>query len=100
MMESPILLIQVIVIVNVEILVSSQTAHATYSVKVTEHIHAGNPIDEDISLCGLSEAFRCQETVVRQASTGALHPCSTFLDASGRVSFSNLFGWVIVTLQA
>ena len=64
MEEPPVLFVYKDVIEHKTRLVSSHRAHATYSVKVTEHIHGVNPIEEDLSLCGLCEALRRQEAIV------------------------------------
>ncbi len=62
--EPSVLLVYQLIIKHVKRLVSSQTAHATYLVKIREHIHVVNSGGGVSSLCGLFEALLRQERIV------------------------------------
>ncbi len=73
-MEPPILLVQVSVFdTSVEVLVSSQTAHATYTVNVRERSHGVKSTPVNLSLC---EPFRAQKQAVMGVTTAITNPAS------------------------
>ena len=70
MNEPPVLFIDYHVIRKHRILVSSQTALATPTSSMYTRVHPRVPMELQLSLCGLCEAFRSQETTVRMAAAG------------------------------